>query len=467
MEDTGFNWGTWEELVLGGAVLRHGIFSWDAVAAELRSRTFCPYYFSPEVCKAKYEDIQERYSGCTFKAGPRTTFDTCFSLNSNAWFEELRKQRVAELKREIEKSEGSIGSLESKLESLKCQKNADPNANYASGRTESPPSVGNLAQVSFPSKDGLSGSSATEGTQTDWSLECQVPVATLSTREAEMKLEEGENATSNENIVRKRRGKRKRKECVSKEFNYDLCMSEKDQIRSTGDCDRAVRSFNDDDDKVQIVRVENVNLMSLLDSILMQNGSTTLFTKRTDSQRRGRYKKTIRQHMDLTTIRSRISDRLIASTRELYRDLLLLCSNIIVFYSKESREYRAAISFREFLTKTSWQNVRVSGTCGGSSVPPSQQPQCNNALVKSFYPPVKLSNLSVKSKSAHSSNHKVAGKIVARVSPNRESKKACNAETPKEVVTKKGVDRPVKVGRTGGSKRVETPVNGRKRARRR
>ena len=43
----GVGWGTWEELVLGGAVQRHGAASWDAVAAELRSRSPCS--FSPEV----------------------------------------------------------------------------------------------------------------------------------------------------------------------------------------------------------------------------------------------------------------------------------------------------------------------------------------------------------------------------------------------------------------------------------
>lgn len=34
-----------------------------------------------------------------------------YLLQYSAWFEELRKQRVAELKRELEKSENSIGSV--------------------------------------------------------------------------------------------------------------------------------------------------------------------------------------------------------------------------------------------------------------------------------------------------------------------------------------------------------------------
>ena len=43
----GGGWGTWEELVLGGAVLRHGGGAWAAVADELRTRSPCA--FSPEV----------------------------------------------------------------------------------------------------------------------------------------------------------------------------------------------------------------------------------------------------------------------------------------------------------------------------------------------------------------------------------------------------------------------------------
>ncbi|KAI3986802.1 hypothetical protein MKX01_039776, partial [Papaver californicum] len=85
------NWGTWEELLLGGAVIRHGTRAWDAVASELRSRTIYPFSFTPEVCKAKYRDLRKRYCGC------------------KTWFEELRNQRVAELKRELVKSEDSTG----------------------------------------------------------------------------------------------------------------------------------------------------------------------------------------------------------------------------------------------------------------------------------------------------------------------------------------------------------------------
>ena len=42
-------WGTWEELILGGAVIRHGTQDWNVVASELRTRIVSPYGFTPEV----------------------------------------------------------------------------------------------------------------------------------------------------------------------------------------------------------------------------------------------------------------------------------------------------------------------------------------------------------------------------------------------------------------------------------
>lgn len=84
-------WDTWEELLLGGAILRHGTTDWNLVAAELRARIVRPCAYTPEVCKAKYEDLQKRFVGC------------------KAWYEELRRQRIVELRRALEHSEDSIG----------------------------------------------------------------------------------------------------------------------------------------------------------------------------------------------------------------------------------------------------------------------------------------------------------------------------------------------------------------------
>lgn len=194
-------WGSWEELLLGGAVLRHGTRAWDAVASELRARTHYPYSFTPEVCKAKYEYLQQRYSDC------------------KALFEELRKHRVAELKQALEKSDDSIGSLESKLESLKAEKGETRHSNYSSSQTESATpfqkSEGLECSGHDTSRDIVSAGSFT--TQTNWSLENQilpeVKPELLDSSEPD-KTPSIESVFGGQGVsIKRKRGKRKRKDC--------------------------------------------------------------------------------------------------------------------------------------------------------------------------------------------------------------------------------------------------------------
>lgn len=43
-------WGTWEELLLGGAIIRHGTEDWNLIAVELRDKIASPYNTAtPEV----------------------------------------------------------------------------------------------------------------------------------------------------------------------------------------------------------------------------------------------------------------------------------------------------------------------------------------------------------------------------------------------------------------------------------
>ncbi|OVA13919.1 Bromodomain [Macleaya cordata] len=464
------NWGTWEELLLGGAVLRHGTRAWDAVASELRSRTLYPFCFTAEVCKAKYKDLRKRYCGC-----------------NSAWFEELRKQRVTELKRELEKSDDSIGSLETKIESLKAEKVEDQNAKYDSSRTESPVSDGSTEGVGFSgketsnSKDGLSAGSFTEETRTIWTPESQIP-ATVSNQETDIiiKTEERENTTNVETIggdrisnLRKRRGKRKRKDCSSKEVNNkdEVSVGDSDvlstadaaalmvdaQDHNSGDCDPTVEKEEDD-----------LDLMKIL-NLFVEDENAAVFRCRLDSQKRAKYKKTIRCHVDFNTIRSRINNRSITSSRELYRDLLLLSNNALVFYPKNTREYISAICVRDLASKTFRQDRSLSGRDSGGAGP------AGGGAVSDEPPPC---NPPVKPRSIRPRIRKVAAKVVAveETPPKRENKKDCDVEiipaesSPEEVVVKKVAGRTGKVGGGGGGsgrKRSETPVKRRKRTRRR
>ncbi|KAL5772516.1 hypothetical protein ACOSQ2_012440 [Xanthoceras sorbifolium] len=462
-------WGTWEELLLGGAVLRHGTRDWNLVAAELRARTVCPYPFTPEVCKARYEDLQHRYSGC------------------KAWFEELRKQRMAELRRALELSENSIGSLESRLESLKADRGDNCHVNNYSSQTESPvpfqKSEAVLSSSKETSKDGLSAGSFTRETQANWSPESQIPAA-VPVEEMDVKPEisecsEQEKVSSIERLteivcgvqggtLRRKRGKRKRKYC-SRDVK-EGSVGESDFLSVANATTASQCKENSTSESGQIARssaVENQSGSSRKDSVddikgifesVAQNQSAFVFRRRLDSQKRGRYKKMILRHMDLDTIRSRISSHSIKSAVELFRDLLLLANNAVVFYSKNTREYKSAFLLRALVIKTLRQHFK---DCSDQPTTPSI-PSSGLPMRK---PPVKP-------RSARPGNRKTSGKVAnpgGTADRTPRSKRTCNADSPPSeeslAVTKKGFDRTRKAGRGQQQQRAETPMRGRKRIR--
>ncbi|GAB4826899.1 hypothetical protein Ancab_033777 [Ancistrocladus abbreviatus] len=368
--DSTKRWGTWEQLILGGAVLRHGTNHWDIVASELHTRSLHPFLFTPEACKAKYEDLQLHYSGNT------------------AWFEELRKQRVAELKRALEKSEDSIGSLESKLESLEAEKGSCGNADCSCSQTESsfpfPKSEENELSGKYMSKDRLSAGSFTQETHANWLPRCQTAVKGLA-EQAETKprlqspnkehlliIDKLAQAIQPEGgvSIRRKRGKRKRKDC-SKHV-MEGSVGENNLLSSvnvgattllckenlTSDCGETVRCSDANDHDQGTGKEEFDDLMGFLDSV-MQNEHASVFRRRLDSQKRARYKKTVRQHMDLDIIRSKITRKSITSAEELLRDLLLIASNALIFYSKCTREYKCASRLRGLVTERLQQHYKA------------------------------------------------------------------------------------------------------------
>ncbi|KAI3676761.1 hypothetical protein L1987_86374 [Smallanthus sonchifolius] len=346
-------WGTWEELILGGAVLRHGTGDWDVISSELRTRTVFPFYFTPEACRARYEDLQHRYTGCKY------------------WYDELRERRVAELKRALEKSEESMGLLVSKLENLKAEKGHRDQLNYNSSQTESPPlSLPKAKAVKIKSiqKEGskdefeVSAGSFTRDLETNPQPKSHSP----SLDSFEVKQEALESC-----MIRKKRGKRKRKDgnwdvkegIVENEKLGSSSGIQRNETSTSGCC---VRSSSADGEGLQFD-----DLVGIFNSVT-ENQYALVFRRRLDCQKRARYRKTIRQHMDLDTVRSRIANNCIKSTRELFKDLLLLANNALVFYSKRTREYQSALTFRCIVTKRYKQ--LLSDSSSSSSRPLSSIP---------------------------------------------------------------------------------------------
>ncbi|KAG6399530.1 hypothetical protein SASPL_141011 [Salvia splendens] len=91
-------WGTWEELLLAFAVNHHGTASWDSISSELQKRTSNPNLcLSAHGCRSKYLDLKRRFvvTNGDFEAGKSNADE------SGPLLDELRKLRVAELRREV------------------------------------------------------------------------------------------------------------------------------------------------------------------------------------------------------------------------------------------------------------------------------------------------------------------------------------------------------------------------------
>lgn len=103
-------WGTWEELLLACAVHRYGADSWDSVSSELRKRTSTLHLLTPHSCKQKYHDLRRRFTQNAVVSS--ATADGAATANaavaSIPFLDELRRLRVAELRREVERYDLSI-----------------------------------------------------------------------------------------------------------------------------------------------------------------------------------------------------------------------------------------------------------------------------------------------------------------------------------------------------------------------
>ncbi|XP_016559930.1 uncharacterized protein LOC107859428 isoform X2 [Capsicum annuum] len=342
-----------------------------------------------------------------FKESPRSLQSYCLSSRSvdlrveffckSAWFEELRKRRVEELKRELVRSESSIGSLQLKIESLKAERERSGQLDYGLSHTESPAPLTKSEDIEFSvkeeAKDGLSAGSFTLDIRTNQSPESQVP-AIPSATETVVKLEPLESweqdkapstskvteaANGNGGAVRKRRGKRRRKDSVwdakegSIEDSDNVCST---SLASTShckeiltSCDQSIRHSAVSNHRGCLSRFRNDDLMRIFNSIT-QHEAAMVFRHRLDSQKRARYKKIIRRHMDIETARSRLANWSIKTPGELFRDFLLLANNAMVFYSKRTREYKSAMALRDIVTKVYREHYKDSYYKATSSLLP-------------------------------------------------------------------------------------------------
>ncbi|KAG4398976.1 hypothetical protein GLYMA_08G149600v4 [Glycine max] len=116
-------WGTWEELLLACAVNRHGFTDWDAVAMEVQSRT-TRLLATARHCEQKFHDLSRRFAvQCNDDVPPPRQNGAAAAISDHVpWLDELRKLRVAELRRDVQRSDVSILSLQLEVKRLEEEK---------------------------------------------------------------------------------------------------------------------------------------------------------------------------------------------------------------------------------------------------------------------------------------------------------------------------------------------------------
>ncbi|KAL5765086.1 hypothetical protein ACOSQ2_017680 [Xanthoceras sorbifolium] len=110
--------------------------------------------------------------------------------------------------------------------------------------------------------------------------------------------------------------------------------------------------------KKTVLAVKSEPLVRLL-RMIRSHRLGSHFERRLRSQESERYKKLVRQHIDVRTIQSRLDKGLYSNCfQRFYRDLLLLFNNFLVFFRKTSPEYAAAQQLRAQVIKEMTDELR-------------------------------------------------------------------------------------------------------------
>ncbi|KAM0847021.1 hypothetical protein ACQ4PT_055289 [Festuca glaucescens] len=301
-------WGTLEELVLACAVSRHGTASWESVATEVQTRSplAARPRLTPRSCRLRFRHLHRRFSvvvgaeqgeadaeEAAEGQGHGEVEDPDASA-ADAWLDELRRLRVAELRREVERCDLSIGTLQSKVELMKEERSRSASGSGEATKPEGVTGEGENVSSEEP------GRSCRESNSTDLK---RIKVG----EEVEAKQE-----ASGESMA------------ASKGSSASLCRR---GGRKGGEeeCEEAA--------SVQ-------PLAALLDRVAARFGP--VFERLQESQESESYRGTIRRHVDLDAMRRRLDDGGGYPSPELYRDLLLLCANAAVYLPRHAPDHAAA-----------------------------------------------------------------------------------------------------------------------------
>ncbi|RRT54775.1 hypothetical protein B296_00048926 [Ensete ventricosum] len=382
-------WGTWEELLLACAVNRHGTRRWESVAMEIESRTSVSQLVTPQGCRQRYRDLQRRFgagAGVVNGSGDDDGGDADPDSEADVpWLEELRRLRVAELRREVERYDISIGSLQLKVKSLQEERERslreaesdEEKPDHETKKEGAPP--GSTPESLAGNRISSGGDSGPSCDQSHSNDPKEIPGEDYREQgKASALVAPGGNAADPSAVADEKAGEGSyngstgsptvgaaaRKQAMgdsgesiaeSKRGEEGEGEKESSDVQSSASLSLRWRkaAFIGGSGRGEEAAAESRPLVDLLE-IFRSDKYGSVFERRLESQESVRYRSLVRQHVDVEMVRAKL-DRIASgrsySTAEFFRDLLLLCSNAVVFFPRDSLESVAAVHLRRLVTK--------------------------------------------------------------------------------------------------------------------
>lgn len=402
-------WGTLEELLLACAIHRYGTDSWESVAKEVQKRSSAASHsFTSHNCKRKYYDLKHRFASQTDLVGGAAAEGG--GGDSIPWLDELRRRRIAELKRDLERFDLSIGSLQLKLKRLseereKLSTESERKASDLQRAEKREKGDGRDEEEGEkpPLPDAEDRAPAVESDRENHSVNASISSEQRGEKSAENRdesagkknpaepaadspadseevtakpaCEDSKNGSSDTVAVAKGPARSAKAEtvCNSPELVESLAESKrgeeeeglekvKSEVRSLaslsggkGRCESIYLSKSGTAAENQCAAdncasVKPQPLADLLD-VIRHHKFGSVFERRLDSQESSKYKNMIRQHLDLATIRKRLEEGAYSECHsKFYRDLLLLATNATLFFPESAPEHNSAIELRRLVS---------------------------------------------------------------------------------------------------------------------
>ncbi|XVF75893.1 hypothetical protein PTKIN_Ptkin13bG0223100 [Pterospermum kingtungense] len=393
-------WGTCEELLLACAVNRYGSDSWDSVATELQKRTSTlqHLFFTPLFCQEKFQDLKRRFAGNDVEGDDAQTTNNNISTTAVPWLDELRKLRVAELRREVQHYDLSIVSLQLKVKKLKeererslrengketeksdlekekeSQKREEENEpedqtkKPVHGRGESDRENRSVNESNFtdpknetPGTGPEKAKVEPEGCKTGKEVDNLKPagenscngscdsVAKESDGNSERAHPRREPGSSPESVAESKGGEPNRE---SSDVQSSASLSRKEKkLAEPNEPDEPDNEELDQSPAIKGTSIESQPLVEFLE-IFRSHKLGSPFERRLESQETPDYLNLVRQHLDFETIRMRLDEGWYSGCKsKFFRDLLLLLNNAIIFFDKKSSEHTAAVELRQLVSK--------------------------------------------------------------------------------------------------------------------